>query len=201
MTIKNNKICVEYERPFKPYPELTKANRVLLNNAAKKQNGWYHECLGSILLSAFRFEGLLNQLGYQTIPFWDEIERISWRKKFNILCEYFSISVDTNERPFHTIVELYSFRNEFVHPKPRVLKEKQVFKRKDIKSHQNEHITSLRKNKPLTKWERKCKLEFAERCYTDIWDVARILCKGADVDWDDFLIMTSSSLSGPFEIE
>ena len=61
MTIKNNKICVEYERPFKPYPELTKANRVLLNNAAKKQNGWYHECLGSILLSAFRFEGLLNQ--------------------------------------------------------------------------------------------------------------------------------------------
>ncbi len=201
MKIKNNKIDVEYERLFKPYPELSKANRVLLSNAKKRGDGWHHECLSSILLSAFRFEGLLNQLGYQTIPFWDEIERISWLRKLKILCKYFSIPLNLGERPFQTIVELFSFRNEFVHPKPQVLIKKQVVKRKNMESYIDEHIPSFQKNKPLTEWEKKCSLEFTERCYEDVSDLARILCKGADVDWNDFLIMGCSCVSGPFEIE
>lgn len=188
-----SKIEVEHERSFKPYPELSRANRVILENTKQQRDGWYYECLCSILISAFRFEGLLNQLGYQTISFWDKIERISWHKKLGIICNSFDISINTGARPFQTILELFSFRDNVVHSKPQFLNEKQIVK--------SESIESARRNWPKTRWEKMCCIEFAERCYGDVMHAARILGKGAEVDWDDFLTTGSSYVAGPFENE
>ena len=193
MKIKNTKIEIEHERIFKPYPELSRANRIILKNMKHKRDGWYYECLSSILISAFRFEGLLNQVGYHAIPFWKEIERISWRRKLNIICNKFSITINTGERPFQTIFELFSFRDSVVHPKPKFLQQKRICEK--------QHLESARRSWPKTKWKKLCTIEFAERCYDDIRHVAKALCSEAEIDWDDFLTTGCAYTAGPFEIE
>lgn len=48
------------ERHVNIHVDLAEANRFLLGNAKKKNDGYLYECLASLILSAFKFEAYLN---------------------------------------------------------------------------------------------------------------------------------------------
>ena len=177
--MKESRLEIEHERKFKPYAELSRANRIILDNARQKRDGWLYECMSSILISAFRFEGLTNQIGCILIPYWEEIEKISWKSKLKVICSVLKISFNPGERPFQTIFELFSFRDQLAHPKPIILWQKKCCKR--------ENIENARRTWPKTKWEKMCSIEFAERCSEDIRQIGKTFCEKSQIDWDDFL--------------
>ncbi|RJQ78544.1 MAG: hypothetical protein C4519_11965 [Desulfobacteraceae bacterium] len=188
--MKDVKLEIEHEREFKPYVELSRANRIILDNARQKRDGWLYECMSSILISAFQFEGLINQIGYIVIPYWEEIERISRKGKLKMICSVLQISINPSERPFQSIFELFSFRDQLAHPKPMILREKKFCKQ--------ENIENARRVWPKTKWEKMCSIEFAERCSEDIRQLGKALCEKSQIDWDDFISTGCLYSIGPY---
>ncbi len=81
-------------------------------------------CLGSLLLSAFAFEGYLNFLGERLFPSWDDFERsLASEPKAMLLIDRITPGLDKGSRPFQTIKALISFRNKMAHLKPGELRE------------------------------------------------------------------------------
>ena len=171
-------ILQEPEQVFKPYAELTRANHVLINNIKLKRDGWRYNCLSAILISTFRFEGLVNQFGAKRISFWKEVETLSWRRRFEVMCSEFQILLDFEDRPYRTIADLFSFRDDLVHNNSGTANKSALCSYLCMESSQRRW--------PQSKWESLCNLDFVLKCNEDIETIAKSLCDRAGMDWDKF---------------
>ncbi len=123
-------IRVTKKRDYRPHYEALHGARVLLRLSAAKPNGHYYQWVGSLLLSAFAFEGYLNLLGGIFFASWESFERsLSWHRKVKLIGDRLGFAVDEGCEPFQTVKRLFQFRDQVAHPKPRELKEESEISR------------------------------------------------------------------------
>jgi hypothetical protein len=178
MDSRNVKAKVKRERRFHPYGELRHANWVLLENAREKRDGCLYECMTAILMSAFKFEAFLNEVGDRLFPFWSEMERLPHRRKLAILRSHLGMETGDGERPYQTLRALFRFRNALAHAKPEMLDPPEC--------EEVGEIEELRRKKPLTEWEQRCTLEFAERAFRDTEAISDDILEKAGIDGIEF---------------
>jgi hypothetical protein len=70
---------------------------------------------------AFSVEAYLNSIGFRVVPFWEKIERISWRKKIEILHSIADRKPEWGQQPLQFAQELFDLRDRLAHGKPEVL--------------------------------------------------------------------------------
>jgi hypothetical protein len=73
------------------------------------------DVMASILFSAFTFEAALNHVGAKLVPYWDELERLPWRSKLNVIASCLNIEPDFGRRPYQTLLGLFRFRDATAH--------------------------------------------------------------------------------------
>ncbi len=158
--------------------ELSHANWVLLENTEQKREGWFYECLTTIVVAAFKFEAYLNHVGKALFPsFWSEMERLPHKQKRKIICAHLRIVEADGERPWRTLGDLFRFRNCVAHGKSEILDPSQVVEFGEIED--------LRRKRPLTEWEERCTIEFARRAYEDTEAIMRKIHLAAGLDEAD----------------
>ena len=165
---------VTRSRNMNMFAELSHGNWVLLENASKERDGYLYELMSCLVFAAFKHEAFLNHIGSLIIPFWDELERLPHRKKLDVIAAQVGLTIDFGCRPFQTLSELFSARDEFAHGKPELLSDNCV-----VETGTREE---LRRKKPLTKWETRCTVEFATRAYDDTEKIAEILWDAAGLN-------------------
>lgn len=170
---------VKRERHFRAFPELSKANRVLLENAREGKSGCFYEYMATIVISAFKFEAYLNYAGAKIISDWAKIKGASHRKKLERICSKVGIAITDSKRPYQTLLELRQFRNALAHGRDEQLDPKQVIEEGTLEE--------LRRKAPLTRWEQLCTLEFAERAHEDTEEIVRQIHKAGGWPEDDLL--------------
>ena len=75
-----------------------------------------------VVFIAFSIESYLNSLGSRTVPFWDELERLPWRSKVNILHATAKKEPNWGDAPLQFATEVFRLRDKLAHGKPeRVL--------------------------------------------------------------------------------
>ncbi|UUO08237.1 hypothetical protein M4951_07925 [Blastopirellula sp. J2-11] len=159
------------------FGELSHANYVLLCNAKKKNDGYFYEFMSCLVVSAFKHEAFINHLGYALLPNWHDLERESHASKQSAILMELGVSCDNGRRPFQTLHKLFEARNELAHGKPQLLTHDSV-----VETGARE---DMRRRKPLSKWEKHCTVEFAQRAYDDTESIADELWTSAGFDLHD----------------
>ena len=150
---------------------------MLLENTKEQREGWFYECMTTILMAAFKFEAYLNHAGAAIFPYWDEMERLPHKNKLSIICSHLGGKKTSGERPFQTLINLFDFRNAIAHGKSEFLDPPECIEVGDVEK--------LRRKKPLTGWEQLCTIEFAERAYEDTEVIMKLIHAAARLDDDE----------------
>jgi len=175
--MKNVKSQITATRHVNVFAELSHGNSVLLENAKERRPGYHYETLASVVMAAFKFEAFLNQLGFLVLPFWTSIERLPHKNKLEILATHLNVEIDRGKRPFQTLAELFQARDGIAHGKPELIETVIV---------KNGMPNELDAEKPRTKWESICTLDFAERAYEDTEQIALILWDASKLEKLEF---------------
>lgn len=166
MATRRVRALVKHSRNVNTFAELSHANLVLLENTEQRREGWFYECLTTIVVAAFKFEAYLNHVGKAIFPsYWSEMERLSHKQKRKIICAHLHIVEADGERPWNTLGDLFRFRNCVAHGKSEILDPPEVA--------ESGEIEELRRKMPLAEWEERCTIEFAERAYEDTEAIMR----------------------------
>ena len=168
---------VSRSRKINMFGELSHANRVLLENAIRRNDGYFYEVMSCLIVCAFKHEAFINHLGYALIPNWDEFERERHYDKQNEIATKLGTSIDKGCRPFQTLHDLFDARDALAHGKPDLLIHDSRF--------ESGACEELRRRKPLTKWESLCTIPFAQRAYDDTEEIAKSLWTAAGFDIHD----------------
>jgi hypothetical protein len=117
-------IKIKKKRDYRPHSEAIHGARVLLQLSDEHKKGIYYEWMGSLLLSAFAYEGYLNFLGRKLFPSWEDFERqMSWQSKTKLIADQVNLKLNEGTEPFQTVKQLFRFRDQIAHPKPKELEE------------------------------------------------------------------------------
>ncbi len=139
------KAQIKRERQVNTFNDLSKANYHMLETATSQRDGWFYDCMSSLIFSAFTFEAYLNHVGQKLFSFWDDIESISNESKLNVIYKQLSIEPDFSKRPYQTLKKVFKFRNAIAHGKSEFIdKEAKIVK---------DEIEKIRRSHPLTEWE------------------------------------------------
>jgi hypothetical protein len=168
---------VKRTREFRAFAELSHANRVLLENAQEQREGWLYECMASILTSAFKIEAYLNHAGTALFPDWGKKDRLSVKKKLNIIRSHLGMGIKDEQRPYSTLEDLFRFRNALAHGRDEILDPPE--------SIEEGNVEEIRRKYPQTFWESKCTVEFAERADKDTEDIIKDLHSKAGLPKND----------------
>jgi hypothetical protein len=126
---------VQKIRDYRPHFDALHGAKTLLKLSAEQREGCYFSWLGSLLLSAFAFEGYLNYLGRKLFPSWDSFERsLGPEAKTRLLADKIKLRLEEDKQPFQTIKALITFRNNVAHLKPDELKEEYQTETIDFKA-------------------------------------------------------------------
>lgn len=157
-----SQIKKQVSRTIVPYVELHHAALIALLQLQARESeealSKYHT-MSALLLSAFCLEAYLNHIGYAYFhPRWESFEPLPAKAKLELISvERMKIQIDFSRRPFQTFQEVFRLRNLLVHARTETIKN--VIQVDDV-------LTSAQR--PLSKWEKICTLEFAERVFDDM---------------------------------
>ena len=71
-----------------------------------------------VVFLAFATESYLNSIGARHLEIWDELERLSWKKKVVILHKTAKRSIDWGKDPLQFATEVFALRDRLAHGKP-----------------------------------------------------------------------------------
>ena len=71
-----------------------------------------------VVFLAFSIESYLNSLGARKLQIWDDLERLPWRKKMNILHRTANVTPDWSKDPLQFATEIFALRDKLAHGKP-----------------------------------------------------------------------------------
>lgn len=71
-----------------------------------------------VVFLAFSIESYLNSLGARELEIWDEIERLPWRSKVEILHKVAGRTPDWGREPLQFATEVFRLRDKLAHGKP-----------------------------------------------------------------------------------
>ena len=104
-----------YEVESKTYAAIFHTAWHLLDMAENHETGRLLNLQAATVFFAFTFEAYLNHVGAEELGFWDEIERISYQKKLNVLSKHLGFAKDLSKPPLQTILELFKLRDALAH--------------------------------------------------------------------------------------
>ncbi|MBF0674658.1 hypothetical protein [Pseudomonas sp.] len=81
---------------------------------------WY-DLMACMTTTAFSVEAILNTFGHISIKDFTDFESSTPLVKMRILCEELNIDFDKGRKPFNSIIQILKLRNQFAHPKYKVL--------------------------------------------------------------------------------
>jgi hypothetical protein len=174
----NSKAKRKSERTVFTYVVLRDASEHALFRARERNEGFFLECMTTILFSAFCFEAYLNHLGPIYVPYWKLIDRkLGPREKLEIISDHIKFPLDFGKRPFQSFLDINKYRNWLVHGRTaKIISELEV---NDISE---KGIPEME----LTKWEKITTLENAEKLFEDTGTMIKALDKSAGFDRDPF---------------
>jgi hypothetical protein len=165
-------VIVTKKRDYRPHYEALNAADVLLRLSSEKRPGWYYEWMGSLLFSAFAYEGYLNFLGRKLFPSWESFERrLSWESKTKLIADRIGLKIDEGRKPFQSIKELFDFRDRIAHPKPSEIVE-------ECETTQ-EKLESILYEDAKSKEEKFCSEESAKLCLEQVLAMMNMLYEQA----------------------
>jgi hypothetical protein len=71
-----------------------------------------------VVFAAFSIESYLNSLGSRNLKIWDDIERLPWKTKVEILHKLVSSTPDWGSEPLQFATEVFKLRDKLAHGKP-----------------------------------------------------------------------------------
>ena len=71
-----------------------------------------------VVFMAFSIESYLNNIGSRVVDYWDNIERITWNNKIEILHSIAQRKPEWGREPLQFIKELFTIRDKLAHGKP-----------------------------------------------------------------------------------
>lgn len=71
-----------------------------------------------VVFSAFSIESYLNSLGSRNLKIWEDIERLPWRTKIEILHKLTDSTPDWGSEPLQFATEVFKLRDKLAHGKP-----------------------------------------------------------------------------------
>lgn len=110
----------------KPYMEFTAQGKsyealMLMISQLEKSPHSPAELLPVVVFMAFTVEAYLNSLGARHIEFWDQIERIPWRKKVEVLHLHAGRKLDWGGKPLQYATKLFTLRDKLAHGRAEVV--------------------------------------------------------------------------------
>lgn len=112
---------------YRPFVEFTAQGQVfqalmLLISQLEKRAHTQAELLPVVVFMAFTVEAYLNSIGARHIEFWDQIERIPWRKKVEVVHLHAGQTADWGNRPLQYAAELFWLRDHLAHGRPEIVR-------------------------------------------------------------------------------
>jgi len=111
----NMRYKVTHDGTTKTYAALLHTAWHLLDLAKNSEEGALLNLQASAVFHAFSFEAYLNHVGANEIAFWEQIDRLSYKRKLRIIETQLGLSVDHGKPPFQIVIELFSLRNALAH--------------------------------------------------------------------------------------
>lgn len=71
-----------------------------------------------VVFMAFSIESYLNSIGSRVLDIWDELERLPWRKKVEILHKMANRTAKWGNEPLQFANEVFKLRDKLAHGKP-----------------------------------------------------------------------------------
>lgn len=84
----------------------------------EKSNGQRIELTPIVVFLAFSVESYLNSLGARHVIIWDELERLSWKRKIHILYKTAGRAPEWGHEPLQFATEVFELRDKLAHGKP-----------------------------------------------------------------------------------
>lgn len=81
----------------------------------------YAEFLPIVVFLAFTIEAYINSIGSRKIKYWDDLERLSWQKKVEILHKHVDRSTDWGQDPLQFTKEIFKLRDALAHGKEAII--------------------------------------------------------------------------------
>lgn len=110
-----------YDVESKTYAAIFHTAWHLLDVAERRETGWLLNLQAATVFFAFAFEAYLNHAGAEELSFWDEIDRISYKKKLTVLSKHLGFTKDVSKPPLKTILELFKLRDALAHGRTQKL--------------------------------------------------------------------------------
>jgi hypothetical protein len=104
-----------YEFRSKTYIGLLNVAWHLHDVAKESTKGRLLNLRGCTVFCAFAFEAYLNHVGEEELPFWAEIDRISYKDKLSVLSKHLGFKADKGAKPFQTITTIFKLRDKLAH--------------------------------------------------------------------------------------
>lgn len=107
-------------RPYKEFTAQSTALQAFYAMIGRLKKGelteWEYPIV--VVFMAFSLEAYLNTLGARKIPFWDDIERLPWRTKLEILHKVANTQPNWADGPLQFATKIFKIRDRLAHGKP-----------------------------------------------------------------------------------
>jgi hypothetical protein len=95
----------------------------MLQLAGESEHGQLYNIISCITYCAFTLEAYFNHLGSERNSDWKKIERkIPKSEKYKLFCQALNIEYNLSNRPYKTMAEVFSYRDQMAHGKTTVEK-------------------------------------------------------------------------------
>ncbi len=74
-----------------------------------------------VVFAAFSIEAYINSVGSRKIIFWDQIERLPWKQKVEILHANIGLTANWGEMPLQFARQVFGLRDRLAHGKPETI--------------------------------------------------------------------------------
>ncbi len=117
-----------YDVESKTYAAIFHTAWHLLDMGERHETGRLLNLQAATVFFAFAFEAYLNHVGAEELQFWNEIDRISYKKKLTVLSKHLGFTKDVSKRPLPTILQLIAIHNALAHSRTQNLTIKKTTK-------------------------------------------------------------------------
>lgn len=165
----------EQQRHFSAHHILIGSAYIALKQAKNKQPAMFYNQLITITMCGLALEALANAFGERFVENWKHFENSSPIAKLRVVCTQLEIVPIFHIEPWSSIPWLIKFRNKIAHAKPEIVKEKAILTEAE---YYNRHSAA----KPKSKLESDVTLPNAERAFTALVQLKKILCENIPED-------------------
>ena len=108
---------------YQPYLDFTAQSKTVstlmsLYAQFESKNNTETEFTTIIVFTAFVVKAYLNSIGSREIAFWEELERLPWKQKIEILHKNAEVNPDWGQEPLQFANEVFRLRDKLAHGKP-----------------------------------------------------------------------------------